>query len=200
VARMSFVAGFLCAALSVLTAATPVDYAALFAKGVSYHDFLDAARSRRDEWLERSKDATVAADAVARVKQLGARRRLLVVAEDWCGDSANTLPYLARLAEAAPDVLDLRIVDSSIGRPVMEEHKTPDGRAATPTVVVLDESGALIAAWVERPSGLQKWYIGQQDVLGRTELLDQKYKWYREDQGRSAIREVVELLTLNANK
>ena len=110
------------------------------------------------------------------------------------------IPYLAKLAESAPDVLDLRIVDSSIGRPVMEEHKTPDGRAATPTVVVLDESGALIAAWVERPSALQKWYMERQDVLGRTELLDQKYKWYREDQGRSAIREVVELLTLHANK
>ena len=140
------------------------------------------------------------ADAVTRVRQLGARRRLLIVAEDWCGDSANTLPYLAKLAESAPDVLDLRIVGPSIGRPVMEEHKTPDGRAATPTVVVLDESGALIAAWVERPSALQKRYIEQQDVLGRTELLDQKYKRYPERSGQSAIREIVELLTLNANK
>ena len=194
---MRFGVGVLCAAL-VPVAAPTIDYPALFDKGVSYQDFLDAARSRRQEWLERSKDATVDGDAVARVRQLGSRRRLLVVAEDWCGDSSNTLPYLNRLVESAPDVLDLRIIDSSAGRPVMEAHRTPDGRAATPTLIVLDEAGALVGAWVERPSVLQKWYIEQQDVLSSADLLDKKYKWYREDQGKSAIREVVDLLTTAA--
>ncbi len=197
---MSLAAGFLGAVLVSFSASSTIDYAALFDKGVPYRDFLDAARSRRDEWLERSKDAKVDAEAVTRVQQLGARRRLLIVAEDWCGDSANTLPYVARLAESAPEVLDLRIVDSSAGRPVMEAHRTPDGRAATPTVVLLDETGTFLAAWVERPSALQKWYIEQQDLLSQRDLLDQKYKWYQEDQGKSAIREIVELLTLHTNK
>ena len=194
---MRFGVGVLCAAL-VPVAAPTIDYPALFDKGVSYQDFLDAARSRRQEWLERSKDATVDGDAVARVRQLGSRRRLLVVAEDWCGDSSNTLPYLNRLAESAPELLDLRIIDSSAGRPVMEAHRTPDGRAATPTLIVLDEAGAYLGAWVERPSALQTWYIEQQDVLSTADLLDKKYKWYREDQGKSAIREVVDLLTTHA--
>jgi len=197
---MSFAAGFLGAVLVSFSALPTIDYAALFDKGVPFRDFLDAARSRRDEWLERSKDAKVDAEAVTRVRQLGARRRLLIVAEDWCGDSANTLPYVARLAESAPEVLDLRIIDSSAGRPVMEAHRTLDGRAATPTVVLLDETGAFLAAWVERPSALQKWYIEQQDLLNQRDLLDQKYKWYKEDQGKSAIREIVELLALHTNK
>ena len=190
---MSF-AGFLGALLVSLTVSPTVDYAALFDKGVAYRDFLDAARSRRDEWLERTKAATVDDEAVTRVQRLGTRRRLLVVAEDWCGDSANTLPYLARLVELAPDVLDMRIVDSSAGRPVMEAHKTPDGRAATPTIVVLDEAGTFLAAWVERPSVLQKWYLEKENELSRSDLLDQKYKWYKEDRGKSTIREIVELL------
>ena len=197
---MSLAAGFLGAVLVSFSASPTIDYAALFDKGVPYRDFLDAARSRRNEWIARSKDAKVYAEAVTRVQQLGARRRLLIVAEDWCGDSANTLPYVARLAESAPEVLDLRIIDSSAGRPVMEAHKTPDGRAATPTVVLLDETGTFLAAWVERPSALQKWYIEQQDLLSQRDLLDQKYKWYKEDQGKSAIREIVELLTLHTNK
>jgi hypothetical protein len=193
---MRFGVGVLCAAL--VPVAPTIDYAAVFDKGVSYQDFLDAARSRRQEWLERSKDAKVEEAAVARVRQLGSRRRLLVVAEDWCGDSANTLPYLNRLVESAPDVLDLRIVDSSAGRPVMEAHRTPDGRAATPTLIVLDEAGAMLGTWIERPSVLQKWYIEQQDVLSNADLLDKKYTWYREDQGKSAIREVVDVLTTPA--
>jgi Thioredoxin len=192
---MRFVAGVVCAALFQAPA---IDYAVLFDKGAPYREFLDHARARREEWLERSKDAKVEAEAVDRVRQLGSRRRLLVVAEDWCGDSSNTLPYLNKLAESAPDVLDLRIIDSSAGRPVMEAHRTPDSRAATPTVIVLDEAGTLVGAWVERPSVLQKWYLEQQDVLSNADLLDKKYKWYREDQGKSAIREVVDLLTTHA--
>jgi hypothetical protein len=191
---MSFAAGFLGAVLVSLAASPAIDYAALFDRGVPYRDFLDAARSRRDEWLERTKAATVEDEAVTRVQRLGTHRRLLVVAEDWCGDSANTLPYLARLVELAPEVLDLRIVDSSVGRSVMEAHKTPDGRAATPAVVVLDEAGTFVAAWIERPSLLQKWYLEKENELSRTDLLDQKYKWYEEDRGKSTIREIVELL------
>jgi Thioredoxin len=191
---MSFAAGFLGAVLVSLASSPAIDYAALFDKGVPYRDFLDAARSRRDEWLERTKAATVEDEAVTRVQRLGTHRRLLVVAEDWCGDSANTLPYLARLVELAPEVLDLRIVDSSVGRSVMEAHKTPDGRAATPAVVVLDEAGTFVAAWIERPSLLQKWYLEKENELSRTDLLDQKYKWYEEDRGKSTIREIVELL------
>ena len=190
---MRFGVGVLCAAL-LPVAAPAIDYVALFDKGVSYRDFLDAARSRRQEWLDRSKDAKVEADAVTRVRQMSSRRRLLIVAEDWCGDSSNTLPYLNRLAEAAPEVLELRIIDSSAGRPVMEAHRTPDGRAATPTVIVLDEAGGLVGVWVERPAVLQKWYLEQQDLLSNADLLDKKYKWYREDHGKTAIGEMVDLL------
>src|SRR5687768_15560446 len=74
-----------------------IDYAGLFDKGIVYEDFLRAARSRRDEWLTRSRDAKIEADVVARVRDITGRRRLLVIAEDWCGDSSNTLPYLAKL-------------------------------------------------------------------------------------------------------
>jgi thioredoxin family protein len=192
---MSFARGAAVIALSALTTGS-VDYSTTFDKGQSFQQFLAAARSRREEWVNRSREATVAVEEVARVRQLPAHRRLLVVAEDWCGDSVNTLPYLAKLAEAAPEALDLRIVDASIGRPIMEEHRTPDGRAATPIVVVLDDTGKSHGAWVERPSALQTWFISQQDALAQAELLARKYQWYEEDQGKSTIREVVDLLSL----
>jgi hypothetical protein len=175
-------------------AAGPVDYRALFEQGIPFQDFLSAARSRRTEWLARYREAKVDPEAVARLREIDGRRRLLVVAEDWCGDSSNTVPYLAKLAEAVPDLLELRVINASVGRPVMEAHKSADGRAATPTVAVLDGDGHLLGAWVERPSALQTWYLEQQDKMSRKELLDRKYKWYEDDHGKSTIHEVVDLL------
>jgi hypothetical protein len=125
--------------------AADVDYAGLFAKGISFTDFLEAARQRRDEWRTHYA-AAVDAAGIARAQLLQARWRLLVLAEDWCGDSVNTVPYLAKLAEAVPEHLTLAIVSSSIGRDAMEANRTPDGRAATPTIVILDEAGVMRGA------------------------------------------------------
>ena len=113
-----------------------------YAKGVTFAAFLDAATEHPDDWRTRYSNAAVTADTVSRLRALPARRQLLVVAEDCCSDSTATVPYLARLVDAAPDRLELRVINSRTGRGVMEAHRTPDGRAATPTVVVLTTTAA----------------------------------------------------------
>ena len=47
-----------------------------------------------------------------------------MVAVDSCSDSVNTIPYLARLVEMV-DGFDMRVVNSRVGRKVMEDHPTP---------------------------------------------------------------------------
>ncbi|HKK92768.1 MAG TPA: thioredoxin family protein, partial [Longimicrobiales bacterium] len=66
--------------------------------------------------------------------------RMLAVTRDACIDSAHTIPYLAALADAIP-ALEFRVAHPRVGGALMEAHRTPDGRAATPTVVFLDENG-----------------------------------------------------------
>src|SRR4051812_48793499 len=39
----------------------------------------------------------------------GVHRKLLVIAEDWCGDASNTVPIIARFAEQVPG-LELRVI------------------------------------------------------------------------------------------
>ena len=146
-------------ALLLLTLATPVvpapDYAELYSKGIPFADFLAKAASKQDEWRNRYRDATISPELIEKARALPGRHRLLVVAEDWCSDSAQSIPYLAKLVDAAPDALEMRVIDSKAGRAVMEAHPTPDGRGATPTVVVLGADGALIGAWSERPAELE---------------------------------------------
>ena len=120
--------------------------------------------------------------------------RLLVVAEDYCGDSANTVPYVARLAEALGN-LDVRIVDSRAGRGVMDAFPTPDGRGATPTMVLLDGNGEPVGCLVEQPRPLQDWWLGEaREIEDEEERFDRKYAWYDEDAGASTTAEVVEIM------
>jgi hypothetical protein len=171
-----------------------IDYSVYYANGVTFAAFLDAAKVRADEWRNRYSNSAVTADTVSRLRALPARRLLLVVAEDSCSDSIETVPYVARLVDAAPDRIEMRVVNSRTGRPIMEAHPTSDGRAATPTVVVLTADGRLIGAWSERPSALQAWVLEQKPNLTRTELHDVRAKWYADDAGKSAVAEIVALI------
>jgi len=118
-----------CAPAIVASAREDVNYAGLYATGTTFAEFLENARARRDEWRAHYNDATVTADLITRMRALPERRRILVVTADYCLDSANTIPYLARLVDGAPERLEMRVTDTARGKPVMEAHRTPDGRA-----------------------------------------------------------------------
>jgi hypothetical protein len=184
-------------AAAVSVAARPLqepDYAGFYAKGATFATFLEHARAQRDDWRRLYNDAAVTPGMITRLRALPERRLLLVVADDWCADSAQTIPYLARLVDGAPERLQMRILDSASGRWLMEAHRTPDGRTATPTVLVLGEDGRFIASWVERPSAAQAWFLEQQKVMMQKPLHEALMKWYGEDAGRSTVAEIAELL------
>ncbi len=170
------------------------DYLALYRQGVTFAAFLERARARPDEWKQRYRDAAVTPDMVTRMRALPDRRLLLVVAEDWCSDSMNSIPHVARLADGAPERVALRIIDSTLGRPIMDVHLTPDGRAATPTIIVLREDGSPVGSWVERASTAQAWFLEQRKSVTRQTLRTQLRQWYADDGGRTTVGEIAALL------
>ncbi len=171
-----------------------IDYQALYGQGITFADFLEKARARRDEWRAHYNDATVSPALITRMRALPDRRHLLVVAEDWCSDSVNTVPYIARLIDGAPERLDMRVVNREAGKAVMEAHKTPDGRTATPTIVVLRESWQVIGAWTERPSATQAWFLEKQKTTMQKPLHDELLAWYEKDAGKTTIQEIADLV------
>ncbi len=165
----------------------------MFEGGVTYAAFLEAARRRRELWLSNTERAEVPADLLARARAVGGTWYLLVVAVDGCSDSVNTIPYVARLADLV-EGLELRIVDSEVGRPVMMGHPTRDDRAATPTVLLLGADWREAGCFIERPDPLQTWYQANKTSLDGDELFERKMAWYDEDAGASTVREVVAIL------
>jgi len=167
---------------------------ALYRRGRTYQAFLAAADSRREMWLRNSAKGTVDAEALRQGRALGAGWRLLVVLEDACGDSANTIPYLASLVDSLDGVVEMRLVNSTEGRWVMERYRTWDGRAATPTIVLLDPAGTAVGCWVERPGTLSAWERAEQARLSQQEFIRQKFAWYDRDGGATAQRDVVAMI------
>ena len=72
--------------------------------------------------------------------------------------------------------------------------RTPDGRAATPTVLLLDEGFRERGCMVERPPELQEWFLAAEDSLPREELYREKYTRYETDRGVMTVQEWVRVL------
>jgi len=163
----------------------------LFEAGEPWEHYLDRVDRQRELWLRTSAVATVSPELVERVRRAGQDLQLLVVAEDWCPDSAYSVPYVVRLAALAQ--IPIRIVDRATGESLMRAHRTTDGRTATPTVVLLRQ-GADVGAWVERPAVLQELFrsIGTSPESARR--FAQRGEWYEADRGVTVLKEIVALV------
>jgi len=192
--RSLLAGGFMLLVSSFTVAAQQIDYAALWANATPFHTFLENARARQEQWRSRFANAAIEAAALTSARALPGKRRILAVAEDRCSDSAWAVPYLAKLAAAVPEKLELRVIGRSEGSRIQSEHMTADGRRATPTIVVLDDNDAFIGAWVERPAELQKWFLDNKAKVSSDELHQHMDEWYTADGGRSTVNEVLAIL------
>ena len=173
--------------------AQELDVRELYEDGITFEEFLANADRRQEQWHDHYEGGAPTHQALEAARAVGGEVRFLVVAEDWCGDSVNTVPYLARLVEQVAG-WEMRVINSRVGADVMAANLTPDGRAATPTILVLDSNHQQVGAFVERPAILQEWFLRSEPELPREDLFDQKYKWYAEDAGEETVRELTELV------
>jgi hypothetical protein len=165
---------------------------AVFEGGQRWTEFHAGVNRRRELWDRNWTNARVPDSLAGRARNAGSWR-ILVITEPGCSDSANSLPYIARLVEGMPGT-ELRLVNSTVGKPWMEAHRTPDGRTATPTLLVLDEQFRIRGCWVEQPKALQDFWL---PIVARKETgahFEEKMAWYLKDDGREILREVVEVL------
>jgi len=169
------------------------DLEEVYRGGLAWRDFFVRADARRDLWERNWAGARVAPALASRARAAGGPWKILAITEAGCSDSVSTIPFIAKLAEEV-ETLELRLVDSTVGRPWMESHRSPDGRAATPTVLVLDSQYRIQGCWIEQPVALQEFWL---DVVARgtmEEEVGRKFAWYDEEGGRETLREFVEIL------
>ncbi len=180
--------------------AQQIDYTPLWDRATPFDEYLRAMQAREAQWKSRFANAAVTADALNDVRALKDRRRILAVVADNCSDSAWAVPYIAKLAAAVPERLELRVIEPREGSRIQSANLTADGRIANPTIVVLDELNMRIGAWVERPVELQTWFIGNRASVTSEELHHHMDTWYAEDAGKATVSEIVALLKKNPSE
>jgi thioredoxin family protein len=168
------------------------DFRSLWSRALPFEEFVAAsAIQTRGLWYGLFRLARVPAWAETMLP-LGQARRLLVLAEDWCGDASNTIPVLARWAESVSG-MSLRILQRDENPELMNRYLT-NGARSIPIVIVLDEDYQEIGHWGPRPVELQSWVMANKATLPKEERYKEIRRWYARDHGESTIREVSALM------
>lgn len=171
----------------------PVWLDSLYQSGSAFGQFLEEAEARRERWVTNYGDGSPDASWTARADSLTGSWYLLAVAVDGCSDSVSTIPYLAHLAGYSGHI-HMRVVLPESGRPIMEAHRTKDGRASTPTVLVLNEQFEPVGVFIERPDGLKAWVETDGADLPSREFVREKFAWYEADGGRETVASILTII------
>ena len=161
----------------------------------TFREFLEGAQKNRERGIDVARLARVRDALVERASAIPGRWYLLTLVEDWCGDAVNTVPYVEKLAELAPN-LELRVLGRDANPDLMDAHLSgPQGTSrAIPVVIVLDAQFVERGWWGSRPSPLQRWVERE----GLAKEKDERYRhirgWYARDRGETTLTEIVGLI------
>ncbi|HUH46107.1 MAG TPA: thioredoxin family protein, partial [Arenibacter sp.] len=112
-------------------------------------------------------DKTIGIDAVAasRIKEFDKKTTWLVLTESWCGDAAQTLPVINKMAQLN-DKITLRLVLRDENIELMEQFLS-NGTMAIPKLIAIDDTnGELIGEWGSRPTLATRMVQDQKDRYG----------------------------------
>lgn len=117
----------------------------------------------------------------------------LVILESWCGDGAQTIPVINKIAEASGKI-DLRIVIRDENEKLMDEFLT-NGSRSIPKLIILDENLNILETWGPRSAAATKMVEDYKKEHGR---IDAGFKadlqvWYNKDKGKHIIDELLQI-------
>jgi hypothetical protein len=168
-----------------------LDFPALWNLALPYDTFVAASELKhRGLWHGLHRLARIPTWALAAVPA-DADLKLLVLAEDWCGDASNTIPILAKLGDLAPGI-ELRVLRRDEYPEVMDQYLT-NGARSIPVVIVLDRDFQELGHWGPRPRVLQEWVMEERKKgTPKDQLYPEVRRWYARDAGETTLREVLE--------
>lgn len=149
--------------------------------------------SRTHRWDKRGK---LLPETIEVVNSISSKQTWFIITEGWCGDSAQILPFINKMAELNSNI-DLKIVLRDKHPEIMDEFLTDGKSRSIPKVVVLDtETLNVLGVWGPRPLDIHKTYLSERldSEVGGKKAAENLHIWYTRDKGKTIQQEFSEVL------
>ena len=156
---------------------------------LNYSKLNDRRMTRLDKTIQLSHETLLA------LKKNDKPITWLVLTEGWCGDAAQTLPVINKIADES-DLITLKIIFRDEHEELMSHFLTNGGKSI-PKLLVLNSENDVLNTWGPRPNIATKMVQDYKNTHGQ---LDTAFKqelqvWYNKDKGVNIQENMVGLLT-----
>jgi thiol-disulfide isomerase/thioredoxin len=122
-------------------------------KGITYDAYKAAMTRNQERFVENEGKVVLDPETVRIFKSLPQGTRILVLAEDWCGDVVANLPILGRIAKEVPG-LDVRVFYRDQNPDLIERWLNQGKYQSIPVFVFFDRDFRELGHWIERPGSV----------------------------------------------
>ncbi len=127
------------------------------------------------------------------IQQINEPQTWLVIAEGWCGDAAQNLPVINKIAELNPKI-DLKLALRDDNDELMGLFLTNGGKSI-PKLIALDKDNNVMNTWGPRPSTATQMVVEYKKEHG---VIDAQFKqdlqvWYNKNKGLDVQEDFVKL-------
>lgn len=141
------------------------------------------------------KTTKIAATVETDFKNFTGNQTWLVITESWCGDAAQTMPAMNKLAELSPNI-DFKVVLRDENEVLIDAFLTNGGRSIPKLIVIDNDAQKIINSWGPRPSIATKMV---QEYKNEHGALTAQFKqdlqiWYNKDKSQNVISDLAKLL------
>ena len=122
-------------------------------KGITYDAFKAEMTRNQERFAQNESRVVLDPETVRTFRSLPQPLRVLVLAEDWCGDVIANLPILGRILQEAPQ-LDVRVFYRDQNLDLMERWLNQGKYQSIPVFAFFDENFRELGHWIERPASV----------------------------------------------
>lgn len=122
---------------------------------------------------------------------------LLLIGEAWCGDCAQIVPVIQKIAEAGDGRFSFKIISRDTFPDLMEAYSTNGAKSVPKLLVMKKNNHEVVATWGPRPKPAQDIMLNwkaNQDTITWEEFEKNLHLWYARDKGNTIIEEIVSML------
>ena len=139
------------------------------------------------------KTIKITGETESEIQQINEPQTWLVIAEGWCGDAAQNLPVINKIAELNSKI-DLKLVLRDDNEDLMNQFLTNGGKSI-PKLIALDKDNNVINTWGPRPSSATQMVADYKKEHG---VIDAQFKqdlqvWYNKDRGLNVQEDFIKL-------
>lgn len=129
---------------------TPKFFQDKFSSALSYPDYLKTGTDdQQHRWQQVYNLAHLTTAQESLIKAFARQMNLLIISGIWCGDCVQQCPLIARIAEANPEKIALRILDRDQHRDLSENFRM-NGGDRIPVLISLSEDFEFCGLFGER--------------------------------------------------